>query len=84
MSACRSCGRAIEWAKTPTGATIPLERVANVYTIGSDNVVEAIVSPSRGLYVSHFATCPDAKTWSGKSRAKGGSSGSDEGGSAKA
>ena len=72
MSACRSCGAPIVWAKTPKGKMMPVDKepsergtvrlVPNdrkelsAYTYGS---IEALQMRSRGveLHAAHFATC---------------------------
>ena len=61
MSAkCRSCGKEIVWAKTVTGAPIPLDAVSEkrlVFRKGSTKV-EMV-----DTYQTHFATCKDADKW---------------------
>lgn len=58
---CAGCGRAIEWAKTPNGKNVPLERLKSV-TVGPDNVTR----PGGDVLVSHFLTCPKANDFSGR------------------
>ena len=48
---CKSCGASIVWAKTKTGADIPIN-VANQLTIGSTRYGK-----------THFATCPQGRAW---------------------
>lgn len=63
---CRSCGEAILWARTVNGKPMPLDpepvRGGNVrLEKGTAHVLgplEADAEPR--LYVSHFATCPQA------------------------
>jgi hypothetical protein len=70
---CRSCKREIWFA--PTGNTkadgaaamMPVERVQHVYVMGVGGVLENVL-PLEQKFISHFVSCPDAKTWSGKSR----------------
>jgi hypothetical protein len=70
FAACRSCGAEIEWAVTETGRRIPLDadddpngnlRVYST-TEGGAPVVR-VCDAGTGDRVSHFVTCPDAKTW---------------------
>lgn len=74
MTACKSCGAPLRWAKTGVGKRIPLdaEPVANGnIRLGLIGGIEyAIVLPPADiaccqvdglpLYVSHFATCPNS------------------------
>lgn len=71
-STCRSCGAPVIWAHTETGSRMPVdpERVqgGNVMLIAdvtddgrmTPNQIAKVVKPGDGVYVSHFATCPDA------------------------
>jgi hypothetical protein len=66
-SACRSCGAPIEWAETVAGKKMPfdwpimvLRHEGNPIKQG-ERVVEEV---NTDISASHFATCPDAKTWS--------------------
>lgn len=77
---CRSCGAEIVWTVTDSGASMPLnpEPVEGGNIVfrpqvtlpgfGADPQVEYIapadVTDPRPRYVSHFATCPDARSWS--------------------
>lgn len=66
---CKGCGREILWARSPTGAWLPLE-VATAYTVRlgrhpEDAHAEVVARPT---YVSHFITCPDRDRWSGRGR----------------
>lgn len=77
---CRSCGAAILWATSPTGKRIPLD--ANPHPDGTVQLDAAVarvlkdaelhyarsVAVGPTLYLSHFATCPDAKQWRGHDR----------------
>jgi hypothetical protein len=73
MSACRSCGADIIWARTERGSKMPLD--AEPVTEGQHRFVLRDRSSSEGPlaiaawgldpktdphYVSHFATCPNA------------------------
>ncbi len=77
MSAqCRSCGKEIVWAETQHGKKVPLDPKALVFSVAAENgkMVAVSVTGHRGpsgdmLMVSHFATCPDANKWSGKTSA---------------
>ena len=55
---CRSCRAPIRWVKTPAGKAAPLDaQPEKRYVISGDGKQGKIVD----TYVSHFATCPDAK-----------------------
>lgn len=71
MSRCRSCDAPVLWARTVTGKLIPLDTEpsdggnlvlddgrALIYDHTTSN--EMFAPP---LYVSHFATCPQADRW---------------------
>lgn len=62
---CRSCGAPIQWAKTPSGKMMPVNRAQA--TDGNLNVIRTsdglTVQPAEkgtGNAVSHYATCPNA------------------------
>jgi hypothetical protein len=72
-SQCRSCGAPIFWAVTERGAKIPMNPAPTEQGF-------VITAPKKGgpplaenrfaqlgehYYTSHFATCRDAKQWSG-------------------
>lgn len=74
MAECRSCGARLLWAWTHNGKRIPLDAEpvedGNVQIIGENEEGEPVVAflrqdallpPVGPLYVSHFATCPDAQ-----------------------
>ncbi len=61
---CTGCGRTIEWAKTPSGKAVPLERVP-VVEIDPQGV--ALVT-GRTVLVNHFKCCPKANDFSGRNR----------------
>ena len=72
MSYCRSCGASIFWARTEKGKLIPLDERARddgTIIVRFDDELRAIVGvpadafPGEPLYVSHFATCPQAERW---------------------
>jgi hypothetical protein len=75
--ACRSCGAEIVWARTVNGKTIPIDvdpvedgnielqdgagaMPVAVYVKKDDGQLGLLASDR---YVSHFATCPQAKEW---------------------
>jgi hypothetical protein len=66
ISRCRSCNAAIIWAKTESGKTMPLDaepagRPSGVFRIEYRNgYAHAISVAGEPVYVSHFATCPNA------------------------
>lgn len=71
MSACRSCGATVDWVATDR-RKMPLDpcpdpKRGNVVRLSGDNALvlghaEATERRARGdrLYLSHFATCPNA------------------------
>jgi hypothetical protein len=77
LSTCQSCGASILWVRTlskrrmpldadpkPTGNVVIVKHVnggeVGVYLSGSNL---EFYSDIKERYVSHFSTCPDAKTW---------------------
>lgn len=66
---CRSCGASIFWCKTAAGKSMPVDAEpapeGNI-AVGADGSatvlgpLERLAEPGRLLYVSHFATCPQA------------------------
>lgn len=76
---CRACGVDLVFVAGPTGRTIPLQRIRNIYVIsGAEAAVR--VEPMGGaaedagaFWVSHFETCPRASRFSrGKRRGSSG------------
>lgn len=70
MSACRSCGEPIRWAKTSAGKNIPvdIEPTSEGNIVFEDGV--AVVLPALQAktydgekFISHFVTCEDADKW---------------------
>jgi hypothetical protein len=60
---CRSCKAPVVWAKTVNDKWAPLDAKPERRFIlhpGEDGVLRAEAQPT---YQSHYATCPDAKTW---------------------
>lgn len=58
---CRSCGAPIIWAKTQAGKDTPLDaKPLRLAALGGDLFGRQITGVVEG-YVSHFATCPNAK-----------------------
>lgn len=68
MSACRSCGAPLRWAVTAKGRRLPLdpEPAATGNVVVDATGAARVLSPLEPrpadvpLYLSHFATCPDA------------------------
>lgn len=74
---CASCGQMIIWVKTTSGKTMPCDAEIITYKkqkggkerivtlngeVHSGEIVEARVTDATGIgYISHFATCPNAK-----------------------
>jgi hypothetical protein len=61
---CRGCGRKLEWAKTPKGHNVPLERVP-VVTVDEQGVAWENAGT---VLVNHFKTCPKSQQFSGKGK----------------
>lgn len=73
MSACRSCGAPMRWARTSNGKAMPLDAepddTGNVVII--DGHAETHISAGRAeevrpgmpRYMPHHATCPQADDW---------------------
>jgi hypothetical protein len=57
-SRCRSCHKAIVWAKTVTGKSMPLD--VEPVEGGNIQLVDGIAHVVELLYLSHFATCSSA------------------------
>lgn len=76
MSLCRSCDARIRWEHTVTGKLIPLDAEARpdgnirVGLVGGLEVAILLADPAERaaaqvagpVYVSHFATCPNASS----------------------
>lgn len=69
---CRSCGAEILWALTKNGKRIPLnaepvERMKGTFQLtypgGEGSEPVAVTMAGTDVYVSHFATCPNASAW---------------------
>ena len=66
---CKSCGAAIRWYRTPAGKRMPVD--AEPASDGNLVILAGVVQPIqadlfRGIpsgprYISHFATCPNAR-----------------------
>ncbi len=62
---CRSCGASVVWGRTPAGKAIPLDAEpvdgGNLGIRDDGTVVSSHGFPAgAALYVTHFATCPNA------------------------
>jgi hypothetical protein len=71
VATCRSCGAPVVWFRTPRGRATPVDPAPNPKgnvellhdgTCRVHGPVDAEAAQLAGaeLYVSHFATCPDA------------------------
>jgi hypothetical protein len=67
---CKGCGKPIFWAETPDGRRVPLDPKPPVYVADKEN--GRCERVAREFMVTHFATCPEANTFS---RTPGGKSG---------
>lgn len=74
---CRSCGKRILWIVTDEGTRVPLDPVPPVYALRWTPATRMGEHPSPSwqrttptfpAYVSHFATCPNPKPFSGRNR----------------
>ena len=69
FGSCKSCGAVVRWAKTVKGNNIPLDPTSTndgnmILLNGIAYVVSANYKkehPDESFYVTHFATCPNAK-----------------------
>lgn len=68
MSQCKSCGAPIQWVKTDRGKAMPLDpepvpggNVVVSKEPGEEPVAHVCEPNEHSAYVSHFATCPNAK-----------------------
>lgn len=65
---CRGCNKKLIWGVTDEGKILPLDAVAPVYDVidaGMNGDRPAIkIRRSTVSYVSHFATCPEAGSFS--------------------
>lgn len=69
MSACRGCGKEIVFAKNPdTGRLIPLDAKALCYRVVEEVPGQLSAYRAKDCMVTHFATCPDAKDFSGSGK----------------
>lgn len=81
MSACRSCDARIIWAKTEAGRPMPLDHTPSptgtviLLPVGGGRRVARVLAgeeleeyrtANKTLFVTHWATCPDAKEWKAK------------------
>lgn len=69
MANCGSCNAPVIWVRTSTGKRMPVDAApvpnGNIILNGGQAVYTqagcTIGAPDGKLYVSHFATCPNAK-----------------------
>lgn len=71
MGKCKSCGAAIKWIRMKSGRTMPVDEKAVKYipdgyshiVTEKGEVVTGRISEygTKTGYISHFATCPNAK-----------------------
>ena len=63
-SSCNSCGAPVIWAKTKNDKNIPLDpkpvKGGNIEL--TENRALYVKAGEKELYVSHFATCPNASS----------------------
>ena len=72
---CEGCGVLIEFHPSPNGKPMPVQRVKNIYGMGSEGrlvrvtAIEVNTDVDLGpVFVSHFETCPRANDFSGRGR----------------
>ena len=63
MRPCRKCGRDIAMVRNEAGKWMPLDTVAPTYRI-----VDGVATRTPDVFVSHFATCPDAAHFSHRNK----------------
>jgi hypothetical protein len=61
---CRSCGAPIVWATLRSGSKHPFDREPRIIQQQTDLFAATVTDLVEGW--SHYATCPDAKQWSGR------------------
>lgn len=61
---CRGCKAPIIFAVTEQGRTIPLDVRAPTYRVKQEDDGTLRAQRTRGVLVSHFATCPKASAFS--------------------
>lgn len=74
---CSKCGKEIFWVVSDTGARVPLDPKAKIFRVEAvadgDPIASPVRNPMDGLttgnayMVTHFATCPNAAEFSGRS-----------------
>ena len=70
VQVCRACSTKIVFAKTDTGQRMPLDISSPVYALGSANPTGGgmpVATRMNQCFVSHFKTCSDPSSFSGKS-----------------
>ena len=70
MSTCNSCGAPVEWYKTESGKSMPIDfapdPAGNLILVGGPDArlhmlaADETPPPDTNRYRSHFATCPHA------------------------
>lgn len=60
---CKACGRKLAFVPGPNGKAIPLDLQSPVYAIRKD-LAGGMVAEKAEAYVSHFASCSKASTFS--------------------
>lgn len=61
---CTKCGCPLAIVMGPNGKKIPLDVRTQVYSIGHDMTGAPLAQPLTGAHPTHFATCPEASTFS--------------------
>ena len=72
MSACRSCGVDVLWARSEKGRPMPLDRgvvhEGTRFNIGADGIAHHVTDDDRPGHLSHFATCNQSDSWRKRDR----------------
>lgn len=68
---CFGCGKPVIWARTERGKLMPLDATAQCFEI-EEKDGELYCRRVENTHVTHFATCPKASDFSGKSAKKKG------------
>lgn len=65
---CKTCGKTIVWAISPSGANIPLQPVPGYLVEVGASGMPCAARTDAPVYISHFLTCPQASQHSKKGK----------------
>ena len=73
---CGTCGAEIRWCRTHSGAAMPIDakptKVVVLRHVEGEGGSKAWIGDTVDGFTSHFATCPDAKSWRRQGPARSG------------